>query len=397
MTPAARVQAAIELVDETIMAAVREGAAADTLIQRYFKTRRYAGSTDRRAVRELVFACIRTFGERPDTGRAAMIGYASHVAPTLLPHFGTGPHAPAAITPGEAMAKPTPLPSWLAPRFTSAFGAQAETAVAALNGRAQLDLRVNLLKAERRQIIAMIPGLSPTPLAPHGLRAAESFNVETETAYIEGLVEVQDEGSQLVVAACDAAPGELVIDLCAGAGGKTLALAADMANVGRIIACDTDRGRLSRLSPRATRAGAGIVENRLLDPGDEMAVLGDLAGSADVVLIDAPCSGTGTWRRNPEARWRLTAARLCKLTQLQARLIDIGVGLLRPGGRLVYAVCSVLPDEGAAQADALEDRHKSLIPRLAILPGLPDTGRLLLAPHSHGTDGFFIAGYEKSC
>lgn len=397
MTPAARVQAAIELLDEVIAAARNEGAAADTIIQRYFKTRRYAGSQDRRAVRELVFSAIRALGERPESGRAAMIGYARASRPDLLALFGVDAHAPAALRDDEPAAATGAAPAWLEGKFRTVFGASFAAAMAQLSARAPLDLRVNSLKAARDAVAAEIGGLSSTPIADTGLRATEPFNVEATQAFVDGRIEIQDEGSQLIAAACAARPGMTVIDLCAGAGGKTLAIAAAMANTGRLIAADTDRGRLSRLAPRAVRAGVTIIESRLLDPGHELEILGDLAGLADVVLIDAPCSGTGTWRRNPEARWRLTPERLARLTALQARLIDIAVGLLRPGGHLVYAVCSLLPEEGRGQADALETRHPDL-KRWAGMPGPSyGPGRTLLAPHSHATDGFFIAGYEKSC
>jgi 16S rRNA (cytosine967-C5)-methyltransferase len=251
-------------------------------------------------------------------------------------------------------------------------------------------LRVNTLKVLPHQagedlrtpVAALLPPTEPTPRSPLGLRALEPFNVEAHPAFLNGLVEVQDEGSQLACLACEAAPGETVIDLCAGAGGKTLALAAAMANRGRLIASDADRARLSRLAPRAERAGASIVEPRLLDPGREPEALDDLRAAADLVLIDAPCSGTGTWRRNPEARWRLTQKRLDRLTALQSRLIDVAAALVRPGGRLTYVVCSLLPEEGPAQVDAF----------LARTPGWARaSGDLTLTPLSHGTDGFFIA------
>ena len=158
-----------------------------------------------------------------------------------------------------------------------------------------------------------LPGAVATQLSPIGLRLPEGFQVEETEAWRSGLVEVQDEGSQLLSLACAAEAGMIIVDLCAGAGGKTLALAAEMGNEGRIVASDTDRGRLSRMTPRLARAGVSIVETRLLDPGREGAALADLVGTADVVLVDAPCSGTGTWRRNPETRWRLNPDRLARL------------------------------------------------------------------------------------
>ncbi|WBX83937.1 RsmB/NOP family class I SAM-dependent RNA methyltransferase [Sphingosinicella microcystinivorans] len=387
MTPAARVEAAIALLDEIIDAAVGGGAAADTIIQRYFKTRRYAGSGDRRAIRELVYRVIRALGERPESGRAAMLGYARGEASDVLALFGTDSRGPAAIAEDEPAAVPGVAPAWLAVKFAAEY-ADADSLLGALAQRAPLDLRANRLKTTREAVLPLVPGAVPTLHAPDGLRV-DGLNVEDLPVYKDGLIEVQDEGSQLIVAACRARSGMTVIDLCAGAGGKTLALAADMANRGRLVACDADRSRLSRLGPRAERAGAANIETRLLDAGREEDALGDLIGAADVVLVDAPCSGTGTWRRNPEARWRLTPQRLLRLAALQARLADLGVRLLKPGGRLVYAVCSLLPEEGRLQAEALKERHPDLIPDAG--------GARLLRPDRDGTDGFFIAGYEKSC
>jgi 16S rRNA (cytosine967-C5)-methyltransferase len=208
---------------------------------------------------------------------------------------------------------------------------------------------------------------------------------------------VQDEGSQLLAAACQAAPGETAVDLCAGAGGKTLALAADMGNTGRIVASDTDRGRLTRMRPRLERAGVFTVEPRLLDPQREAGALEDLTGQADLVLVDAPCSGSGTWRRNPETRWRLTPKRLDQLLSLQAHLLDVAAPLVKPGGRLVYAVCSLLAREGRDQAAAFSARS-GLRPQAIPLTAGRDagTGRLL-TPAADGTDGFFVACWSRIC
>ena len=391
MTPAARVQAAIELLDEIVTSAREGGAAADTLIARYFKTRRYAGSKDRRAVRDLVFRAVRRAGERPASGRAAMIGLAGEDA-ALAAQFDGSPHGPAPIAPGEAAAAHGTVPAWLAERFDSLVDG-AEQAV--LLERAPLDLRVNRLKAARDP--ALVPGSTPTPLSPLGLRLPGGENVEQTDAWKAGLVEVQDEGSQLLALACAARPGMTVVDLCAGAGGKTLALAAEMGNEGRILAADTDRARLSRMAPRLERAGVTIVESRLLDPGRETAALGDLAGAADIVLVDAPCSGSGTWRRNPEARWRLTPDRLARLTALQARLLDIAAGLVAPGGALVYAVCSLLAEEGRAQATAFSARSSLVEADLPIPTGRAAGSGVLLTPGHDGTDGFFVARWQRPC
>jgi 16S rRNA (cytosine967-C5)-methyltransferase len=393
VTPAAQVQAAIELLDSIIVAAREGGAAADTLIARYFKTRRYAGSKDRRAVRDLVFRAIRRAGEAPPSGRAAMLGLAGD-EPDLLALFDGSPHGPAPVDDGEPTAAPGLAPTWLIDRLDPLIDGQD---LDALLRRAPLDLRVNRLRGDREAALAALPEAVETPHSPIGLRLPEGYQAEQTEAWRGGLVEVQDEGSQLLCLGCGAQAGMLVVDLCAGAGGKTLALAAEMANQGRILASDTDRNRLGRMPARLERAGVGIVERRLLDPGTEIEALADLAGQADLVLVDAPCSGTGTWRRNPETRWRLTPERLIRLTALQARLLDIAAELVRPGGHLIYAVCSVLAEEGRDQAEALT-RRSSLVSELPAIPVGRSAGPgLLLSPARDGTDGFFVARWQCPC
>ena len=197
------------------------------------------------------------------------------------------------------------------------------------------------------------------------MRLPSGTSIEASEAFRGGLVEVQDAGSQMVTLAAQAVPGMAVIDLCAGAGGKSLALAAMMANQGSILATDTDRGRLSRLPQRAERGGVSIIETRLLNPNSESEALADWNGRADVVLIDAPCSGTGTWRRNPEARWRLTPARIERLVDTQRRLLSIAAPLVKPGGALVYIVCSLLDEEGRGAGDAIPVRASRLDRRAA--------------------------------
>ena len=390
MTPAARLQAAIELLDAIIAAARDAGPAADTVIAAYFKARRYAGSGDRRAIRELVYQAIRRAGERPESGRAAMLGVVAE-RPDLAALFDGSPHGPAPVAAGEPVAPALAVPAWLAPML-------GHVDTAALLARAPLDLRVNRLKAERGEILAALPGASPTPLSPDGVRLAEPVAIEQHSLWREGKVEVQDEGSQLIALACAASPGATVIDLCAGAGGKTLALAAAMGGEGRLIACDTDRSRLSRLPERAARAGAVHIESRLLNPNREMDALADLEGQADSVLVDAPCSGTGTWRRNPEARWRLTPERLARLAATQARLLTLAAALVRPGGRLVYAVCSLLDEEGARRIDAFLAEHPGWSAARPFARGGTDRGAgVLLSPGADDTDGFFVASLERPC
>ena len=393
MTPAARLQAAIELADAVIDSARAGGAAADTLIARYFKTRRYAGSTDRRTVRDLLFRAVRRAGERPQSGRAALLGLAADM-PELFDLFTGPPHGPEPLLEGEPVAEAGVAPAWLLDRFDPAI---APEELPALLERAPLDLRVNRLKGTREEALARVPDAQPSPWSPLGLRLPEGSRVEESDAWREGLVEIQDEGSQLICLGAGAAPGMLVVDLCAGAGGKTLALAAEMGNEGRLLATDADRGRLSRMEPRLWRAGASIVESRLLNPGHESEALEDVGGKADLVLIDAPCSGSGTWRRNPETRWRITPERLERVVALQARLLDIGATLLRPGGHLVYAVCSLLAEEGRGQAEALTARS-SLVPEPLPMPaGRPAGSGSLLSPAVDGTDGFFVARWRSPC
>ncbi|HEX8467233.1 MAG TPA: RsmB/NOP family class I SAM-dependent RNA methyltransferase [Allosphingosinicella sp.] len=395
MTPAARAEAAIELLDGIIGAARSGGAAADTLIARYFKTRRYAGSKDRRAVRELVYRAIRAWPEPPRSGRAALLGLAIE-DPALLASFDGSPHGPVEVSSEEKGEAPrsTAVPKWLVRQFDPAV---SPADLQSLLARAPLDLRVNRLSADRDDLLPAFPGAVPTPLSPVGLRLPDSIAVEESEAWASGLVEVQDEGSQLLALACAAAPGETVLDLCAGAGGKTLALAAEMRNSGRLIASDTDRGRLSRMDLRLKRAGVTVVEPRLLNPGKEREALADLVDAPDLILVDAPCSGTGTWRRNPELRWRLDPQRLAQYVKLQSYLLDLAADLIRPGGRIVYSVCSLLADEGRGQAAAFSARSAMVPEAGAMAAGRPAGPGRILTPAHDGTDGFFVARWRAPC
>lgn len=395
MTPSARVQAAIDLLDQIIVAAREGGAAADTLIARYFSTRRYAGSKDRRAVRELVYAAIRLAGERPAHGRAAMLAVARG-DPAVAALFDGSTHAPAPIGASEHPAAVGVAPGWLLGKlYASGIG---DDELPALVDRAPLDIRVNRARADPAAVMAAIDGATPSPFAPDGVRLPTGTQIEALDLWADGAIEVQDEGSQIVGLAAAAQPGMTVIDLCAGAGGKTLALAAAMKGKGRLIACDIDRARLSRLAPRAARAGIGFVDTRLLDPGHEAEKLADLAGQADVVLIDAPCSGTGTWRRNPEARWRLTPTRIERLVSAQRDLLMLGSTLVKPGGALVYVVCSLLDEEGADQVAAfVTDNAGWQIAPLSLPAGRAHGGGVRLTPAQDSTDGFFVARLQSSC
>ncbi len=387
MTPAARVQAAIEILDLIIAAARGNGAPADRIIAEWFRTRRFAGSSDRRAVRELAYAAIRRCGEVPHSGRAAMLTCAKD-DPALAALFDGSTHAPEPIDAAERYARPGLVPAWLE-KLLAASEITGEDAEALL-GRAPLDIRINTLKASRDMLELPVPA-EPT-VAKTALRLPPGTNVEPWPAYNTGQIEIQDTASQLACEAVAARPGEVIIDLCAGAGGKTLALADAMENRGTLLAFDTDRGRLSRLMPRADRAGVSIIETHLLNPLQEMKALADWLGKADAVLIDAPCTGSGTWRRSPDGRWRLTQRDLVKLTELQARLLDLAAGLVRPGGRLIYATCSVLDAEGPDQVSAFMERQTGWRVDPPTLPAGRRRGSgLRLTPFHDDTDGFFVA------
>ncbi|KHL25755.1 RNA methyltransferase [Croceibacterium mercuriale] len=391
MTPAARVAAAIEVLDAVIAAAQAQGAPADRLLGDWLRQRRFAGSKDRRAIRELVYGAIRACGPVPASGRAAMLRLAQ-VQPELAALFDGSTYGPAPVTAGEPVAQGGVAPDWLATRLAGSGIDGAEAA--SLLERAPLDVRVNLLKVDRAALELPQPG---EPLAAQqGLRFPAGTPVEQWDAYADGLIEVQDGGSQLVCEAVAAQGGETVVDLCAGAGGKTLALAASMGNAGTLVAADTDRARLSRLAPRAGRAGVRVDHTVLLNPGKELVALEQWIGRADAVLVDAPCSGTGTWRRNPEARWRLSPAELDRLVALQARLLEVAAELVKPGGRLVYVTCSLLDAEGADQAVRFLAGRPDWSEQAIDLPrGTKRGAGLRLTPHVDGTDGFFVACLGK--
>ncbi len=389
MTPAARVQAAIELLDAIIAAARDNGPSADRLVAEGLRARRYAGSKDRRAIRELIYRAIRACGPVPASGRAAMLRLAEEDA-DLADLFDGSAHGPAPVVPGEQAAKGGIAPDWLAEALAQS-GISGDEAQALLE-RAPLDIRINRLKPGEPDL--PMPG-DPVA-ASHALRFPSGSPVEQWPAFVEGHIEIQDAGSQLACEAVEARPGELIIDLCAGAGGKSLALAAAMQGQGELIACDTDRARLSRLGPRAQRAGASFIKTCLLDPNREAETLAEWAGRADAVLVDAPCSGTGTWRRNPEGRWRLSPDQIARYAAIQQRLLGVAAGLVRPGGRLIFVTCSLLDEEGAAQAAAFLASHPGWQSEISALPaGRPRGAGIRLTPHHDQTDGFFIAAFGR--
>lgn len=392
MTPPARVQAAIEILDLVIASARDEGPPADAIVQAYFKTRRYAGSKDRRAVRELVFRAIRRSGEPPASGRVAMIGLAGD-DPEIAAAFDGSPHGPPRIGSREKSSEAALLPQWIEHELSALVGPGEWPA---LLDRAPLDLRVNIARTSREAMVEAFEGAEPTPLSPWGLRLQPDTRVTGHPAFIDGLAEVQDEGSQLIALACSAQPGQRIVDLCAGAGGKSLALVAAADGDAEIIACDTSRARLSKLPDRARRAGAAIA-TRLLNAPREAEQLLDLQAMADAVLVDAPCSASGTWRRNPEGRWRLTPDRLDRVIALQQRVLDLAAPLVKPGGTLVYAVCSLLTREGADQISGFLGRHSGWTVQDPLMNvGRWDGAGKLLTPGHERTDGFFIARLARS-
>ena len=391
MTPAARVQTAIELLDQIIVASAANGPPADRVFAKGMRERRYAGSKDRRAIRELVFGAIRACGPIPKSGREAILKLAQD-DPTIALLFDGSNYGPSKLAPEEVAAEGGIAPDWLVERLAKSGveGADAK----ALLGRAPLDIRVNSLRAKRATI--ELPEAGEALAAPHGLRYSTGSKIDQWPAYRDGQIEVQDHGSQLACLAMDAKPGETVIDLCAGAGGKTLALAAAMDNQGVLIASDTNRARLSELSKRAERAGASLAQTVLLNPGQERDNLGAWKGKADCVLVDAPCSGSGTWRRQPDNRWRLTTKQLTRYVETQAYLLDLASELVKPGGRIAFVTCSLLDEEGPDQVEALLSRDGNLKPTQFSLPaGQPRGKGIRLSPYQDETDGFFIARFEK--
>jgi 16S rRNA (cytosine967-C5)-methyltransferase len=385
LTPSARLQSAIEVTDLIIASARENGPAADSIITTWFKERRYAGSGDRRAVRDLVYRVIRTFGKPPHTARAGFAALAD-----LHPLFDGSTHGPAVLTKNENPATPSLIPAWLEDKIP------AEEREALL-GRAPFDLRANPRMTSRDNLLTQLSGAEPIDGTAHGLRLPEHIPLANRPE-LNGLLEVQDAGSQMIAAACQAQPGQRILDLCAGAGGKTLALAADMNGEGHLLACDTDRARLQRLEPRADVAGISNIQVRLLNPMQEGSMLEDQVDLNDCVLVDAPCSGSGTWRRNPELRWRLTKPRLEAVIQLQARLLQLGSAFVKPGGALVYAVCSLIPGEGKAQAEGfLKANSDWEAEGVGLSVGRPDGPGWMLTPAHDGCDGFFIARLKRNC
>ncbi|HMN53326.1 MAG TPA: RsmB/NOP family class I SAM-dependent RNA methyltransferase [Sphingopyxis sp.] len=396
MTPAARLQTAIEILDAIAAAAREGGAPADAIFAEAMRARRYAGSKDRRAIRAHVYDAIRAVRSAPASGRAAMLALAD-ADPALIGLFDGSAYGPAPIAPGEARAETGLAAEALIDLFDPLVDADEGGAMLA---RAPLDLRANRIRADRDALAALFPDGEAIAGAPDGWRLPPETAAVQHPAYADGLFEVQDAASQYASAALDAAPGQAIVDLCAGGGGKTLSIASGTGNDADILACDTNRARLQQLPPRAERAGATRIETRLLNPGQESAMLADWQGRATRVFVDAPCSGSGTWRRSPELRWRLTPARLDRHLADQAKLIAIGADLVAPGGKLLYAVCSIIAREGRAQVDEFLNRHPGWTVDESCLPagvGRAAGGGFLLTPARDGCDGFFLARLTAPC
>ena len=430
MTPAARLSAAIEILD-----AVTGGRmAADVALKTWSKGHRFAGSGDRRAIAGQVYASLRgraraSWRMGADNGRALVLGdlATGAEADTIAALFTGEGHAPAPLNPDETVrlaADLGPAPDWVeagvapfaAERLKARFGTDwIEEARALALDRAPVDLRVNALCGPVDKALSLLAHEDvrpePTPFSALGLRLPPQFatDVQTTRAFTSGWIEVQDEGSQIASALVGARPGMTVVDYCAGGGGKTLALAAAMKNEGRLIASDTNPKRLQAMRPRLDRATARAEMRRLVNETDVMA---DLDGQADRVLVDAPCSGSGTWRRHPEAAWRLDAASIDRLALLQGAILARAARLVRPGGRLAYVTCSVLAVENDDVAAAFAAAHADFSPlpitRAAATPAITDAGRARLAalsagghsvqltPRRAGTDGFFVALFERT-
>jgi 16S rRNA (cytosine967-C5)-methyltransferase len=434
VTPGARLAAAVD-----ILAAIEAGAgAADDTAALYFRRRRYIGGKDRAAIsghvygvlrhraaldwwvgREgdglaadarsrLLAAAILVAGEAPQTLAKECDGGRFRPAPLAiaeerLVHRLAGrtlrhPEMPRAVT--------NDIPDWLEPHLERVFGGGLEREMAALNADAPVDLRVNALKADRdgvrRALAAAGVEAAPTRWSPLGLRLGARAPLSRLAAFRDGLFEVQDEASQLAALLADARPHMRVVDFCAGAGGKTLALAAAMQNRGKLVACDVSAFRLERAGRRLRRAGIANVERRVL-AGERDKWVRRHARGFERVLVDAPCLGTGTWRRNPDAKWRMGPADLAELRRRQQEILASASRLVKPGGRLVYATCSLLHEENEAQAEDF----LAAAPDFAALPAArawaetlgtapPCGGRyLFLTPARHGTDGFFVALFER--
>jgi 16S rRNA (cytosine967-C5)-methyltransferase len=395
--------------------ALRFEAPADQVLSGYFRSHRNLGQNDRAFVAEAVFAVLRR--KRSLEAAAGSADPQALVAAALRRSLGLSARALQGLVEERllrrlseadastwAPAVRADLPDWLWQRLEQEHGADEALAISqALLNPAPLDLRVNLARidraAARERLCADGLECSETPYSPAGLRLAGKPPINRHALFTEGLVEVQDEGSQLLAWLLAPRRGEMVADYCAGAGGKTLAAAMLMRGTGRVYAMDISAKRLAALAPRAARAGITSVHTLVL--GEDPAHARRLAGKLDRVLVDAPCSGFGTLRRNPDLKWRHGPEALAELAAKQGRILDAAARLVKPGGRLVYATCSLLREENDAVADAFLAAHPDFQPlscaEILTTQRIPlDTGtRLRLWPHRHGTDGFFGAAFVR--
>lgn len=425
MKPGARLAAAVEILDDM----AQHHRTAQVALSDWGKSHRFAGSGDRAAIGTLVYDVLRRKQSlaaqmQSDSSRALVLAAAprayglsneaisgladgsEHVLSPLSDDETAG--LARRISQDEKPYIAGDFPEWLEPSLLRVFGATAAQQGAALATRAPIDLRVNTLKADRDKVLKALAAYraEPTQLAPYGIRipapvgAAKAPHIEAEAAHGKGWFEVQDEGSQLAAAIAGAGPRLQILDLCAGAGGKTLAMAATMHNTGQIYAYDRDKSQLRPIFERLKRAGARNVQ--VLNAGDEAALM-ELGPRFDIVFVDAPCTGSGTWRRKPDAKWRLKPTNLAERQAEQKAVLALGASLVKPGGRLVYVTCSVLPEENGDQVAAfLQDKRDFSVSPITELAGMKvasaseDRHGLLLTPHDHGTDGFFIATLQKS-
>ena len=430
MRPGAHIKAAIEVLEDVL----RRHRPVGTALADWGKSHRFAGSGDRATIGNLVYDALRRRRSLAaqmdgDTTRAIALGAAPHalgLSPAAVIASADGsPHAVESLSEAEqaGLARAVPadapvsvrgdFPDWLEPSLARAFGGAAAEEGAALARRAPVDLRVNTLKADRDKVLKALARFAPvtTPLSPIGIRLpapdgpGRQPNVEAEIGHGRGWYEVQDEGSQVAALMAAAGPRQQVLDICAGAGGKTLAFAAAMRNTGQIYAYDDDAVRLRPIFERLKRAGARNAQ--VLQPGDAAAVAA-LGPRFDLVFVDAPCTGSGAWRRRPDAKWRLKPANLAQRQVEQRAILDAAAPMVKPGGRLVYATCSVLPEENDDQVAWFLANHPGFatVPwREAWAAGVGgDTpasadgsdATLLLTPARHGTDGFFIAVLRRA-
>lgn len=436
MTPAARIAASIELLDAIFTSWQTETRIpADKVVDNYFKERRYLGSHDRGSIAELVYwvvrhkAALEWWATRSGTAPSARtltlaaLLFRNEASVTQLANLFDGSrYAPSPLTDREwqfvHLIKP-PLanpdmpdwvrlnyPQWMEAQLKQSLGKTLEKGMQALQNQAPVDLRVNTLRTDRETLIDRLNeegfDAAPTTLSPVGIRLKKRSAIFASPLFKEGLFEMQDEGSQAVSLLVDAQPGQKVIDFCAGAGGKTLCIAAQMQNRGRLLAWDTSGKRLAQLPVRLKRAGVSNTEWHALSSESDQYIKRHKQ-TADRVLLDVPCSGSGTWRRNPDLKWRFTAQDLDEVLDVQRRILESASRLVKPGGRLIYATCSLLSCENETQVDNfLKTRNnfrvvcaKKIWNKTSLNDATDDVSYLSLTPHQDGVDGFFAAVLER--